>query len=81
MLANPSTAPYPPTLALSISRVLPTMPWPVGENALQWRPMGTQASPDESVEVVPLGGSLQPLKDHFNSNKGKRRFLALLSPT
>jgi hypothetical protein len=62
-------------------RVLPAMPWPVDENVLEWRPMGTQASPDESVEIVPLGGSLQPLKDHFNSNKGKRRFLALLSPT
>ncbi len=43
--------------------------------------MRTHANPDESVEIVPLGGSLQPLKDHFNSNKGKRRFLALLSPT
>jgi hypothetical protein len=43
--------------------------------------MGTQASPEESVEVVSLGGSLQPLKDHFNSNKNKLRFLALLSPT
>jgi len=43
--------------------------------------MGTQASPEESVEVVSLGGSLQPLKDHFNSNRNKPRFLALLSPT
>jgi hypothetical protein len=43
--------------------------------------MGTQASPDESVEVVSLGGSLQPLKDHFNSNKNKPQVLALLSPT
>jgi hypothetical protein len=43
--------------------------------------MGMESTPDESVEVVPLGGSLQPLKDHFNSNKGKHRFLALLSPT
>jgi len=44
-------------------------------------PMGTQAKPDESAEVVSLSGSLQPLKDHFNSSKSKRRFLALLSPT
>jgi hypothetical protein len=43
--------------------------------------MGTQANPDEWVEVVSLGGSLQPLKDHFNRNRSKRRFLALLSPT
>lgn len=43
--------------------------------------MGTQASPDESVEIVSLGGSLQPLKDHFNRSKSKPRFLALLSPT
>jgi len=43
--------------------------------------MGTLGSPDTPVEVVSLGGSLQPLKDHFNSNKSKRRFLALLSPT
>ena len=43
--------------------------------------MGTQASPDESMEVIPLGGSLQPLKDHFNSNKNKPQVLALLSPT
>jgi len=43
--------------------------------------MGTQSTPHESAKVVSLGGSLRPLKDHFNSNKGKRRFLALLSPT
>jgi len=43
--------------------------------------MGKLGSPDGSVEVVSLGGSLQPLKDHFNRNKSKRRFLALLSPT
>lgn len=34
-----------------------------------------------SLEVVSLAGSLQPLKDHFNDNKDKLRFLALLSPT
>jgi hypothetical protein len=35
----------------------------------------------ESIELVALANSLQPLKDHFNNNKNKRRFLALLSPT
>ncbi|GAG26518.1 unnamed protein product [marine sediment metagenome] len=60
---------------------MPPAPYPSGENALQWKPMGTQASPDESAEVVSLGGSLQPLKDHFNRSKSKPRFLALLSPT
>jgi len=43
--------------------------------------MGKLGNPDESVEVVSLGGSLQPLKDHFNRSKSKRRLLALLSPT
>jgi hypothetical protein len=33
------------------------------------------------VEVVSLADSLQPLKEHFNSNRGKLRFLALVSPT
>jgi hypothetical protein len=35
----------------------------------------------ESIELVSLANSLQPLKDYFNNNKSKRRFLALLSPT
>ncbi len=34
-----------------------------------------------SVEVVSLASSLQPLKDDFNRDKDKLRFLALLSPT
>jgi hypothetical protein len=34
-----------------------------------------------SVEVVSLARSLRPLKDYFNHNKDKLRFLALLSPT
>ncbi len=36
---------------------------------------------DESLELVSLASSLQPLKDYFNKNKGRLRFLALLSPT
>ncbi len=43
--------------------------------------MGKQDIPEESTEIVSLSGSLQPLKDHFNRSKSKRRFLALLSPT
>jgi hypothetical protein len=43
--------------------------------------MGMQSTPHESAKVVSLGGSLQPLKDHFNSNKNKPQVLALLSPT
>ncbi len=35
----------------------------------------------ETVVLVSLAGSLQPLKDRFNSHKHKLRFLALLSPT
>ncbi len=32
-------------------------------------------------QVVSLADSLQPLREHFNSNRGKLRFVALLSPT
>ena len=32
-------------------------------------------------EVTVLSGSIEPLRDHFNSNKGKHRFIAILSPT
>jgi hypothetical protein len=34
-----------------------------------------------SVEVVSLARSLRPVKDYFNQNKDKVRFVALLSPT
>jgi hypothetical protein len=34
-----------------------------------------------SQELVSLEASLRPLKDEFNSQKGKVKFLALLSPT
>jgi len=34
-----------------------------------------------SLEVGSLAMSLQPLKDYFNQNKDRLRFLALLSPT
>jgi hypothetical protein len=33
-----------------------------------------------SFKLHSLADSLQPLKDHFNRDKGKPRFLALLSP-
>jgi hypothetical protein len=33
------------------------------------------------AKMIALGNSLQPLKDWFNGNKNKLRFLALLSPT
>lgn len=36
---------------------------------------------DETVALVSLAGSLQPLKDHLNSSKNELWFLALLSPT
>jgi hypothetical protein len=35
----------------------------------------------ESFELTSLAGSLQPLKNRFNSFKSKPRFLALMSPT
>jgi hypothetical protein len=35
----------------------------------------------QSENIVSLDSSLAPLKDRFNSDKGKSRFLALLSPT
>jgi hypothetical protein len=34
-----------------------------------------------AAQVVSLGNSLQPLKEHFNRSRGKTRFIALLSPT
>lgn len=34
-----------------------------------------------ALKIIPLVGSLQPLKDRFNSDNGKLRFIALLSPT
>lgn len=35
----------------------------------------------EGPNVVSLEGSLDPVKDHFNANRGKHRFVTLLSPT
>jgi hypothetical protein len=35
---------------------------------------------DMSLKLPSLADSLQPLRDHFNHNKGNPRFLALLSP-
>jgi len=36
---------------------------------------------DESNSIITLDSSLDPLKDQFNDNKEKIRFLSLLSPT
>jgi len=36
---------------------------------------------NQSYHIITLDGSLNPLKDRFNSDKEKIRFLALLSPT
>jgi len=33
------------------------------------------------LDVTSLADSIQPLKEHFNSNTDKLRFLALVSPT
>ncbi len=33
------------------------------------------------VHVTSLSDSLDPLRDHFNANKDRHRFVALLSPT
>ena len=35
----------------------------------------------ERAQPVSLVDSLQPLRDHFNGNSGRPRFIALLSPT
>ena len=35
---------------------------------------------DLALTLCSLADSLQPLKDHFNRDKDKPRFLALLSP-
>jgi len=33
------------------------------------------------AQLISLADSLQPLRDHFNVNSGRLRFIALLSPT
>ena len=35
----------------------------------------------KTAKMITLDSSLQPLKDWFNGNKNKLKFLALLSPT
>ena len=40
-----------------------------------------QTKRESPVEVVSLAESLEPLRKHFNANKDKHRFVALLSPT
>ena len=34
-----------------------------------------------STDVITMTESLDPLRDHFNANKNKHRFIAVLSPT
>jgi hypothetical protein len=36
---------------------------------------------DRPTELISLDRSLQPLKNHFNDDGDRLRFLALLSPT
>lgn len=43
--------------------------------------MTGQGSNGSSFELTSLAESLEPLRDHFNANKDKLRFVALLSPT
>ena len=37
--------------------------------------------PNREGELTILTDSLKPLRDHFNANKAKHRFIAILSPT
>ena len=41
----------------------------------------SQSDSTNSVELTSLAESLEPLRAHFNANKNKHRFVALLSPT
>ncbi len=41
----------------------------------------SKTEPTNSVELTSLAESLEPLRAHFNANKSKHRFVALLSPT
>ena len=41
----------------------------------------SQSDSMSSVELTSLAESLKPLRTHFNANKSKHRFVALLSPT
>lgn len=36
---------------------------------------------DQSNKIITLDNSLDPLRDQFNDNKERIRFLSLLSPT
>lgn len=40
----------------------------------------TSATATAAREPVSLGESLAPLRDRFNADKGKARFIAILSP-
>ncbi len=41
----------------------------------------TTVKANTNTELLSLAESLEPLRDHFNANKDKLRFVALLSPT
>lgn len=36
---------------------------------------------NKTARLVSLADSIDPLKEHFNANRGKNRFITLLSPT
>ena len=44
-------------------------------------PTKPSSAQSTSVEITSLAESLDPLKDYFNANKDRYRFVALLSPT
>ena len=35
----------------------------------------------QSIDVISLADSLEPLQDHFNASNSGRQFVALVSPT
>ena len=40
-----------------------------------------QAGCQTTAKVVPLDNTLEPLRSQFSADRGKPRFIALLSPT
>lgn len=71
----------PPSNKLELIRIVSTlagMDSPGSNTALV---VGGKADAMEPVEVVSLAESLKPLQDRFNADKGRPRFIALLSPT
>ena len=68
--------------------------WPVGDDKLPTMifPMflswclavpgvSPPVEPEGSMTLISLADSLQPLRERFNSEKDKHRFIAILSPT